>query len=77
MTVAQQERPPVISAETAQRLDEYLRFCHVVRSVYGFDLDLDRVARLIEAYPSVWRQSEQEIQAFIVWLKALAANLDG
>lgn len=77
MTVAQPERPPVISAETAQRLNEYLGFRHVVRNVYGFDLDIDRVARLIQTYPDVWHQFEQEIQAFVVWLRELAASLDG
>ncbi len=76
MTVAQQERPPVISAETAQRLDEYLGFRHVVRNVYAFDLDTERVARLIQTYPAVWQQFEQEIQEFITWLKELAANLN-
>jgi hypothetical protein len=76
MTVAQQERPPVISVETAQRLDEYLGFRHVVRNVYAFDLDIERVARLVQSYPVVWHQFEQEIQAFITWLKELAARLD-
>lgn len=76
MTVAQQERPPVISTETAQRLDEYLGFRHVVRNVYAFDLDTERVARLIQTYPAVWQQFEREIQEFITWLKELAANLD-
>jgi hypothetical protein len=75
MTVAQQERPLVISAETAQRLKEYLGFRHVVRNVYGFDLDIDRVARLIQTYPEVWHQFEQEIQAFVLWLKELATHL--
>jgi len=77
MTVAQPERPPVISTETAQRLDEYLRFRHIVSNVYGFDLDIARVAQLIQTYPAVWYQFEQEMQAFIVWLRELAASLDG
>ena len=77
MNVTQPERPPVISTETAQRLDEYLGFRHVVRNVYAFDLDVDRVARLIQTYPAVWQQFEQEIQAFITWLREIAASLDG
>jgi hypothetical protein len=77
MTVAQQERPPVISVETAQRLKEYLGFWHVVRNVYGFDLDIDWVARLIQTYPAVWQQFEQEMQAFIAWLRALTMSLKG
>jgi hypothetical protein len=76
MTVAQQERLPVISAETARRLDEYLGFRHVVRNVYSFDLDVDRVARLVQTYPTTWQNFEAEIQAFIEWLRVLAASLD-
>jgi hypothetical protein len=75
MTVAQQERPRVISAETAQRLKEYLGFRHVVRNVYGFDLDIDRVARLIQIYPDIWHQFEREIQTFVTWLRELADRL--
>jgi hypothetical protein len=75
MTVAQQERPQVISAETAQRLKEYLGFRHVVRNVYGFDLDIERVARLIQTYPQVWQQFKQEIQTFVTWLRELATYL--
>ncbi|MGA7953431.1 MAG: hypothetical protein WCA07_07900 [Gloeobacterales cyanobacterium] len=51
-------------------------FRHVVRNVYAFDLDAERVARLIQTYPAVWQQFEQEIQEFITWLKELATNLD-
>jgi len=48
----------------------------VVRNVYGFDLDIERVARLIQTYPAVWHQFESEMQAFIAWLRELAVNLD-
>jgi len=75
MTVADRDRPPVISTETAQRLNEFLGFRHVVRNVYAFDLDTQRVARLIEAYPDVWHQFQREIEEFISWLKKLAGDL--
>ena len=32
-------RPAVFSKETIKRLDEYLRFRHVVRHVYAFEFD--------------------------------------
>ena len=60
-----------------QILNEYLGFRHVVRNVYAFDLNLERVAQLIQTYPGVWHQFEQEIQAFIQWLRELAASLEG
>jgi hypothetical protein len=76
MTVGRQDIPPVISVETAQRLNDYLGFRHVLRNVYAFDLDIERVARLIDLYPAVWHQFEQEIQAFIEWLRELASSLE-
>jgi hypothetical protein len=49
---------------------------YVVRNVYAFDLDIERVARLIKLYPDVWYQFEQDIQAFVQWLRALALKLE-
>lgn len=76
MTVAQPNIPAVISIDTARRLDEFLGFRHVVRNVYAFDLDIERVARLISLYPALWHQFEQEIQAFVTWLRSLSASLE-
>jgi hypothetical protein len=75
MAVALQDRPQVISPETAQRLKEYLGFRHVVRNVYGFDLDIERVARLIQTYPDTWHQFDREIKIFVAWLQELVSNL--
>ena len=36
-------RPAVFSKETIKRLDEYLRFRHVVRHVYAFEFDPQRI----------------------------------
>jgi len=40
-------RPELFSAELAHRLDEYLRFRHVVRHSYGFRLNAGRVSQLL------------------------------
>lgn len=48
-----QIRPQVLSTQTSHRLDEYLRFRHVVRHIYAFALDGERVARLIEQVHSL------------------------
>jgi IS1 family transposase len=42
-------RPPVLSAETGLALDEFLRFRHVVRHIYAFQFDPERVARLVRS----------------------------
>jgi len=35
-------RPAVLQRETARRLEEYLRFRHLFRHAYGFDLEWER-----------------------------------
>lgn len=40
-------RPPVLSAEAVRMLDEFLRFRHVVRNIYAFQFDPERIARLV------------------------------
>jgi hypothetical protein len=76
MKVEREDRPAVISAAMALKLQNYLGFRHVVRSLYGYELDPQRIAELVRAYPSVWGQFEGEIQAFMTWLRELASTLD-
>ena len=40
-------RPPVLSAEARQAIDEFLRFRHVVRNIYAFQFDADSLERLV------------------------------
>lgn len=40
-------RPAVLLASTAADLDEYLRFRHLFRSLYGFELSWDRLHPLL------------------------------
>jgi uncharacterized protein YutE (UPF0331/DUF86 family) len=74
MTTVQNYRPAVISQETAIRLKEYLNFRHVVRNIYGFELDSNRVAELVNDYYSVWESFSQELNEFIEWLQNLATE---
>ncbi len=41
-----QLRPPVLSEEAVKMLDEFLRFRHVVRNIYAFQFDPERITRL-------------------------------
>lgn len=64
--------PAVLSAETARALDEYLRFRHVVRNVYAFDLDPDRVWRLVERVGDCHARARADLLAFSDYLENLA-----
>jgi hypothetical protein len=72
MKTEREGRPAVISTELA----EYLGFRHVVRSLYGYELEPDRIDKLVRLYPAVWQQFEQEIQVFVTWLEALSTHLE-
>ena len=76
MSGEREGRPAVLTTETARRLQEYLGFRHVVRNIYGFELDPQRVAQLVASYPPVWHQLETEVRAFMDWLMALAEQLE-
>lgn len=58
-------------------LQEYLAFRHVVRNIYGFELDPERLDSLVKRYPLVWRKFEQDVREFVDWLKSLADKLKG
>ncbi len=46
-------RPAELSALTASALQEFLGLRHVVRSVYGYELDPERIAQLLSRYSQV------------------------
>lgn len=77
MSSEREGRIAVIKPATAKKLKEILGFRHVVRSLYGFELDPERVQRLIENYPTVWNQTEADIVGFVAWLRDLAKTMQG
>jgi hypothetical protein len=76
MKTEREGRPAVVSASMALKLQDYLGFRHVVRSLYGYELDPERIAKLVSNYPETWLQFEREIQSFKIWLDMLAESLD-
>lgn len=67
-------RPPVLSAEAIQALDEFLRFRHVVRHIYAFQFDPDQVARLVQLMPSAFHQVQTELLAFAEFLEQVGKD---
>lgn len=61
-------RPPVLTAGSIQRLDQYLRFRHVVRNVYTFSFDPERIGRLVRELEMVFDQIRQELLVFADFL---------
>ena len=65
------ERPAIITPTTAADLREFLSFRHVVRNVYGYELDPERIERLLEKYPPAWNAFQHDVEDFVRKLKAM------
>jgi hypothetical protein len=59
-----QVRPAVISEKSRSRLDEYRGFRHVVRNVYTFRFDPEKVEKLATKASSVFADISPELLAF-------------
>lgn len=67
-------RPPVLSADSIQHLDEYLRFRHVVRNVYTFSFVPERIGRLVKELETVFEQVKQELSASAGFLETVSGK---
>jgi hypothetical protein len=65
MTARNATRPAVISTTLAERLRDYLKFRHVFRHAYFFDLRWPKMAPLVLDCATVLTVFEQEIDAFV------------
>jgi hypothetical protein len=64
-------RPPVITAHTEKKLREYLGFRHLFRKRYGFELDWEKMKRLLVKIPQVLSNLEKEVEVFFKTLDSL------
>ncbi|MAT99064.1 MAG: hypothetical protein CL608_18110 [Anaerolineaceae bacterium] len=62
-------RPPVLSTEVTNVLDEFLRFRHVLRNVYAFQFDPERIARLVNQLRPTWAKIQTELTTFASFLE--------
>lgn len=76
MTLPREEMPPILQQETAKSLREYLGFRQVVRNIYGFELDLERLEILLVRYRGVWQEVEGDLKVFVDWLIQLADGME-
>jgi hypothetical protein len=67
-----QVRPAVLSAQTMQALEEYLGFRHVVRHIYAFEFDFERVERLVRHLRPLFERVSTELKAFANLLEHLS-----
>jgi len=58
-------RPALLSAELHDTLLDYLRFRHVFRNAYSFDLDWQKLSPLVLQLEETFQQLETALDKFI------------
>lgn len=69
-------RPPVITSNLKEALEEYLEFRHLFRNVYGFELKKERLKVLLENFDDVFLGFKNSIKAFMNFLERLSSSFD-
>lgn len=64
-------RPPVITRDIELTLNEYLRFRHLFRNIYGFELKWHRLKELADDLPGVYDDLRRQIESFLNFLAEL------
>ena len=72
MTVPTEVRPALLDAVTAKGLAELMRFRHVVRHLYAYELEPEQVQRLLRRALELWPIVDHQLVEFDTWLQALA-----
>jgi hypothetical protein len=65
MTESTSSREPVLTAEMAHRLADYLGFRHFYRHSYSFFLEWGELEKLVTSLAEVWDQAKDELQLFL------------
>jgi hypothetical protein len=65
-------RPPVISEETRDCLDDYRGFRHVVRNVYTFNLQMSRLQELTKGLRRCYVAVTRDLDDFMEFLRELS-----
>ena len=65
MKAAGTNRPALLSAELHDTLLDYLRFRHVFRNAYSFDLDWQKLSPLVLHLEETFRQLEIALDKFV------------
>lgn len=64
-------RPPLLSKETAGKLEEFRAFRHVFRNAYGFNLSSERIIELLNKFSQTAGCLERDVCSFIQTMKKI------
>ena len=75
MALENEHRPALLDPQTRDALAELLRFRHVVRHLYAYELRGDQVKRLLVQATELWPRLEGQLLGFEAWLRELVDGL--
>jgi hypothetical protein len=64
-------RSAVLTPATVRQLEEFLRFRHLYRNVYGFELEWTRLRPLLKRAEPTWAALRADVVTFLSLLDAL------
>ena len=70
-----EKRPAILSEQTRDLLEEFLAFRHLLRSLYAFELDAERLKYLLDCLPEALSSAMSDIESFCRLL-SIAAEQD-
>lgn len=65
-------RPPVISKKTEKKLSDFLGFRHVVRNIYGFQIESEKLFALLEGFDTAYDSFQNDMKEFTNFLKKIS-----
>jgi hypothetical protein len=67
-------RPAVLGSETLTAVQEYMRFRHVVRNMYSFHFDPQRLSTLVDRLRPTLKLAESDLEGFARLLGEIASD---
>lgn len=71
-----QLRPQVLTQDSIKALDEYLAFRHVVRNIYAFQFNPERIERLVLGLSLVFSMIHTDLELFASLIEQIAKQTD-
>lgn len=68
-------RPAVLSIDLKEELEDYRGLRHVVRNVYTFHLNPEKLANLVAKLPGIMSKVEAQLTGFARFLQGVGSNL--
>lgn len=64
-------RPPVISSKLKNDLQDYRSFRHLVRNIYTYNINPEKIKPLVQKLPSLLKSIDKELKLFSKFLRTI------